>query len=286
MKKFKSILISFFILLLSLSLKAQYNYSDYTNNLFSGNYKKTANILLHLRKTSKNSIKIHFAFADFYYIMFETTGGMEIYNGLCKKEADYIIKVLRKKEHLTETEIFYLVSAKALVLKIQLERKHFLKVAKEFKSIMKQLVYAKNHPSNPLLRLVAGMYNYHIEQAGLDHPIVSPILLFFPSGNKTKGLSLLKQCTKFKDVYIKISAFIFLSRIYDNKEHDFNKAQYYHLQLLKRYPNNIHWLKNYIFTLKRFKKYTEAKIQKNRLLKLIDKNPQLTNSQRTYLKSI
>lgn len=286
MKLLRKIIIFIAILSFSFSIKGQtYTYSSYSENLFLGNYKKVANILLHLRKKS-NSIKVHFAFADFYYIMYETSGGLEIYNSLCKKEADQIIKKLSKKKDLTDDEVFYLVSAKAIVLKIQLERKHFLKVAKEFKSIMKQLVYAKNNHTNTRLKLVAGMYNYHIVQAGLDHPIVSPILLLFPSGNKKTGISLLKQCTRTNDNYSKISALIFLSNIYSNNENDFQKAQYYHLQLIKRYPANVHWLKNYIFTLRKFKKFEEAKIQKERLVKLVNNNHQLTNSQIKYLKSI
>lgn len=277
----------FFSLFFSFQIKAQsYTTNDLYKSLFAGQYKKCVKILTGLKVKSPNDIKTRLAFADFYYLMYETTGDKEVYNTLCKKEADFVNKTLSKKKELSSDEIFYLISAKSIILKIQFKKKKYLKVAKEFQSIAKYLKYATVHETHPRLKLIAGMYNYYVETAKEDYPVAYPVLIFFPSGNKTKGLKQLTESSKVNNLFIKTRASLFLANIYKADEKDFKKSEYYFLKLLKLYPNNVHWRKEYIYTLRKYNKTQEASVQKGILLQTLKNNPFLAKDQIKYLKTI
>jgi len=286
--KIKQITYTIFLsLFISFQINAQsYNIGDFYESLFTGKYKKSAKILSGLKKSSPNNIRIRLAFADFYYLMYETSGDKEVYNTLCKREADFVNKILSKKDNLSSDEVFYLISAKAVILKIQFKKKKYLKVAKEFQAIAKYLKYATKHETHPKLKLISGMYNYYIETAKEDYPVTYPVLIFFPSGNKTKGLRLLSESSKITNHFIKTRASLFLANIYKADEKDFKKSEFYFLKLLNKYPNNVHWRKEYIFTLRKYNKLEEAKKQKNFLLKTIKDNPELNKEQKEFLKSL
>jgi len=285
----KKIIIStiFFSLFFSFQIKAQsYTTKDLYKSLFAGEYKKCVKILTVLKIKSPNDIKTRLAFADFYFLMYETTGDKEVYNTLCKKEADFVNKTLSKKKELSSDEIFYLISAKAIILKIQFKKKKYLKVAKEFQSISKYLKYATNHEIHPRLKLISGMYNYYIETAKEDYPVAYPVLIFFPSGNKTKGIRLLTESSKVNNMFINTRASLFLANIYKADEKEFKKSEYYFLKLLKNNPGNVHWRKEYIFTLRKYNKTNKASVQRDILLKTIKNNSFLTKDQIEYLKTI
>ncbi len=263
-----------------------YTRESYFKSLFSGEYKNSVKILASLKKNSPNSVNTKLLFADFYYIMYETSGDMEVYNTLCKREADFVNKVLSAKETLSSDEVATLISAKAVILKIQFKKKKYLKVAKEFQSIIKHLRYATENEANPKLKLISGMYNYYIETAKEDYPVAYPVLIFFPKGNKSKGIKLLKECSNMTNLYVRTRANLFLANIYRADEKDFNKANYYFQLLLKKYPNNVHWRKEYIFTLRKYNKHEQAKTQKNILLNALKNNPHLNKEQVNFLKNI
>ncbi len=276
-----------FISLLSFQTHAQtYSIDSFYKSLFAGQYKKCATILSKLKKEKPNDIQTRIAFADFYYLMYETTGDKEVYNTLCKREADFVDNILSKKKELSSDEVFYMISAKSIILKIQFKKKKYLKVAKEFQEIIKYLKYATKHETHPKLKLTSGMYNYYVETAKEDYPIAYPVLIFFPSGNKAKGLKLLKESSKVTDLFIKTRANLFLANIYKADEKDFEKSKFYLLKNLNKFPKNIHWRKEYILTLRKYNKNEEAKKQKIILLNTIKNNPYLYSDQITFIKAL
>lgn len=284
-KTFFYILFIFFFSVYQLNAQV-YTHKAFYTSIFAGEYKKAAKILSHLKKASPNNVKTRLAYADFYYLMYETSGDREVYNILCKKNADFINKTLSVKGKLSSDEIFYLISAKAIILKIEFKKKRFLKVAKEFQSLIKYFKYAKEHETHPKLKLISGMYNYYIETAKDDYPVAYPVLIFFPSGNKNKGLNLLKECSRSNNEFISTRAKLFLANIYRADEKNFEKAQFYFQELLKNHPNNVHWRKEYIFTLRKYNRLKEAELQKSLLLKTIKNSRQLINDQIIFLKKI
>ncbi len=261
------------------------DYETFYNIFFIGNYKKAATELIYLKNKYPDNIKTNIAFADFFYVMYKTSGGMEVYNSLCKKEAKIVESKLLRKKVLSSNDIYYLISAKSLLLKIEFDKKHYLKAAKGFKQLIKYFKYALKHQDNPKLKLVAGMYYYYVEAAKVDYPMTKPVLLFFPKGNKLKGLKLLYECYKSKNTYIKISSELFLANIYRNSEHNFKKSQFFYNLLLKKYPKNLHWRKYYIDFLKEYNKTKEAKKQKDILMQVLNSNKFYTKHQIIYFKN-
>lgn len=284
-KKYFIIIISFSFLFTSQTYGQSKDYENYYNIFFSGNYKNAAKELIYLRKKHPDNIKTNIAFADFFYVMYKTSGGMEMYNSLCKKEAKIVDTKLSRKKVLSSDDVFYLISAKSLLLKIEFDKKHYLKAAKGFKQLIKHFKYALKHQDNLKLKLIAGMYYYYVEAAKVDYPMTKPVLLLFPSGNKFKGLKLLYECQKSNNSYIKISAELFLANIYRNNEHNYTKSKFFYNLLLKKHPKNLHWQKYYIDFLREYKKTNEAKKQKDILLKILNSNKYFTKHQIAFFKN-
>ncbi|MCF6365136.1 MAG: hypothetical protein L3J35_02940 [Bacteroidales bacterium] len=288
MKKKSAYIIIFLIISVYSKLSGQNNklLDAYFESMFSGQYKNTVKVLVSLKKDNYNDVKTRLASANFYIVMYQTSGNLEKFNILCKKEADYVNKILTEKKDLTYDEVYLIISAKSIILKIQIIKKNYLKVAKEFRKILKYFEYATEHEDNIKMKLISGMYNYYIETAKEDYPIAYPVLIFFPSGNKQKGLRLLKECTKSDEKSISIRSQLFLANMYRRDEKSFEKSNYWFKQLLQKYPANVFWLSEYIFMLREFNKLKEADFQKEKLLKIISESNQLTEEQILHLKNL
>ena len=268
-------------------IKGQYETLDaYFESMFSANYKNTVKVLSSLKKTSPNDVKTKLAFANYYLVMFETTGELEKYNILCNKEAGYVNTVLSKKKDLSPDDVFDMISAKAILLKIQFRQKKIIKAVNGLRTITKYFEYATEHEEHLKMKLISAMYNYYIEKAKDDYPAAYPILLFFPEGDKARGLRLLNACTNEKDKTVQVRSHLYLANIYRRDEKNFEQSEYWFKQLMSKYPSNVFWLSDYILMLREYEKHEKAEIQKNKLLQILQESNQLTKEQIEYLKTI
>ena len=258
----------------------------YFESMFSANYKNTVKVLSSLKNTSPNDVKTKLAFANYYLVMFETTGELEKYNILCNKEAGYVNTVLSKKKDLSPDDVFDMISAKAILLKIQFRQKKIIKAVNGLRTITKYFEYATEHEEHLKMKLISGMYNYYIEKAKDDYPAAYPILLFFPDGDKARGLRMLKECTKEKDKTVQIRSHLYLANIYRRDEKNFEQSEYWFKLLMSKYPSNVFWLSDYILMLREYEKHEKAEIQKNKLLQILQESNQLTKEQIEYLKNL
>jgi len=96
---------------------------------------------------------------------------------------------------------------------------------------------SKLDPKNVDVNLGFGIYNYMAAAVPEKYPIVKPLLLFFPEGNKDLGLQQLKDAAT-TGKYTKYEARYILMTFYYSFENDMNTAQYYAIQLTKSFPNN------------------------------------------------
>ncbi len=96
---------------------------------------------------------------------------------------------------------------------------------------------AKMDPKNVDVQLGFGIYNYYASVIPEEYPIVKPLLLFFPEGNKELGIKQLKNAAE-NGKYAKIEARYFLMSLYSNYEKDNETAQFYSNQLTSAFPNN------------------------------------------------
>jgi tetratricopeptide (TPR) repeat protein len=93
-------------------------------------------------------------------------------------------------------------------------------------------------PNNYDILLGSGMYNYYADVIPEEYPIVKPLLLFIPKGDKTKGIQQLELAAE-KGKYASIETTYFLVQLYYYYERDFRKALALASKLHARFPNNM-----------------------------------------------
>jgi tetratricopeptide (TPR) repeat protein len=92
-------------------------------------------------------------------------------------------------------------------------------------------------PENNDVLLGMGIYHYYADVVPSEYPIVKPFMVFFPSGDRKKGLEELELASQ-KAKYASVEATYFLVQNYFLFEKNFAKAHQLALQLNKRYPQN------------------------------------------------
>jgi tetratricopeptide (TPR) repeat protein len=95
----------------------------------------------------------------------------------------------------------------------------------------------KLDPNNVDVKLGFGIYNYLAAVIPDKYPIVKPVMLFFPSGDKELGLKQLKEAANFGK-YSKYEARYILVTFYYYFENDMNSAELYARLLVDSFPNN------------------------------------------------
>lgn len=122
--------------------------------------------------------------------------------------------------------------------RLRANRGSWLKAAGDGKDalpIVKKLM--KLNSDNYDLLFGLALYNYYAEVIPERNPILKPVALFFPKGDKKKGIEQL-QITIQKGNYAKTEALYFLLQIYYVYENDFINAASCAYQLHEKYPNN------------------------------------------------
>lgn len=92
-------------------------------------------------------------------------------------------------------------------------------------------------PNNYDVLLGIGIYNYYADIMPDRYPIVKPLMIFFPSGDRKRGLEQLSLAAT-NSKYAKVEATYFLMQNYFNFEKDYSKALELARQLHARYPRN------------------------------------------------
>lgn len=92
-------------------------------------------------------------------------------------------------------------------------------------------------PNNYDVLLGIGIYNYYADVVPDQYPIVKPFMVFFPSGDRKKGLEQLVEASQHAK-YARAEAGYFLLQNYFNYEKDFAKALALATELNKKYPRN------------------------------------------------
>lgn len=93
-------------------------------------------------------------------------------------------------------------------------------------------------PRNYDIFLGTGIYNYYAEVIPNEYPVVKPLLLFIPSGDKDKGIRELTIASE-RGRYASIETTYFLMQIYYMYERDYVKALRLAERLHARFPANM-----------------------------------------------
>ena len=254
-------------------------------SMYSGKYNETRAILSELTKNYSDRAETKLALANYMLLMYETSSYNDTYLTTCKKYSEQAVEIIKKSQEMGNDEVFNIISAKAIILKVRVLHRNYLTAAKDLKNIISFFEYALQHEENDKMKIISGMYNYHIETAKEDYPVIYPVVIFYPSGNKQKGLRLLNECTSIQDRNISIKSKIYLARIYRNDEKNYVLAKYWFENLLSEFPDNLFWRHEYIATLKRFNKPAEADAQRLILNEKVKNSVHINDEQRKFLQS-
>jgi len=92
-------------------------------------------------------------------------------------------------------------------------------------------------PDNVDVKLGFGIYNYYASVIPEQYPIVKPLMIFLPSGDKKLGLKQLKDVAQ-NGKYTKFEARYFLMTLYYRLEKNYSAAEEYSKILSDDFPNN------------------------------------------------
>jgi len=92
-------------------------------------------------------------------------------------------------------------------------------------------------PSNMDVLLGFGIYNYYADVIPNEFPLIKPLMIFFPNGDKEKGIQQLTN-TAMNGKYAKYEARYFLMTLYYRYENNSLKADEYATILLNDFPDN------------------------------------------------
>ncbi len=92
-------------------------------------------------------------------------------------------------------------------------------------------------PNNMDVQLGLGIYNYYAAVIPNENPLIKPLMIFFPDGDKEKGIQQLKN-TAFNGKFAKYEARYFLMTLYYRYENNSIIADDYAKLLQEDFPDN------------------------------------------------
>jgi hypothetical protein len=149
------------------------------------------------------------------------------------------------------------------------ERKQWRKAATAGKNALKYLEISKGqHDLSPELLFGDALYNYFSVWVPENYPMLKPILMFFPKGDKQTGLDQLKEVSRFA-FYTRTEAQVFLMRILNNHENDRKGALQIGEYLHQTFPDNAYFHRYYARLLYSSGKYSACeKVSKDIFTKI------------------
>lgn len=121
-------------------------------------------------------------------------------------------------------------------------------------------------PNNYDILLGIGIYNYYAYTIPELYPIVKPLMIFFPSGDKKKGIEQLQKAAE-KAEYASIEASYFLLQLYFSYEKQYDKALELVTKLYKQFPKNVLFHRYLARTYVVLAKWDEATAEYNEILR-------------------
>ncbi|RYC67745.1 MULTISPECIES: tetratricopeptide repeat protein [Spirosoma] len=162
------------------------------------------------------------------------------YDNLCHAYMDSTIILAERLYDESDNKLepsFFLAAAYAFKGRLYSERKKWAKATLAGKNALKYFDKCKgNADFSPELLFGDGMYNYYSQWIPENYPILKPILMFFPKGNKQNGIKQLEK-TANSAFYTRVEARYFLLQIY-SMENQYDKAYEMAKYMSEQYPDN------------------------------------------------
>lgn len=143
-----------------------------------------------------------------------------------------------KKDPDNENALFFKGGAIGFRGRLRTFRDSWLKAADDGRMALPIVEKAgKLDPGNIDVKLGFGIYNYFAAVIPDENPLIRPLMIFFPPGNKKKGIEELTDVA-LNGRYAKYEARYFLMTLYYNYEKDPADADKWGKMLVKDFPDN------------------------------------------------
>jgi len=143
-----------------------------------------------------------------------------------------------KKDETNVDALFFKGGAIGFRGRLRALRESWLKAADDGREALPIVERAaKLNPKNQDVQLGFGIYNYYAAVIPDQYPLVKPLMMFFPSGDKAKGIEQLKN-TAANGKYAKYEAQYFLMTLNFQYENNPYEADTYAKMLTAQFPAN------------------------------------------------
>ncbi|MEQ9467756.1 MAG: tol-pal system protein YbgF [Ekhidna sp.] len=165
---------------------------------------------------------------------------------------------------------FFLAAAYAFEGRLYSERREYRKAALAGSRSLKYLGECRGHEEySPELLFGDALFNYYAEWIREEYPLLRPIMMFFPKGDKEKGIQQLKEVAR-NAFYSRTEAQYYLMRILATEENDIAGALQVGEYLNSQFPDNAYFHRYYARLLYQSGRYTEAGNVSLEILQRID----------------
>ncbi|WP_462252254.1 tetratricopeptide repeat protein [Ekhidna sp.] len=175
------------------------------------------------------------------------------------------------KENYNEIEgAFFLAAAYAFEGRLYSERREYRKAAFAGSKSLKYLGECKGYEEySPELLFGDALFNYYAEWIREEYPLLRPIMMFFPKGDKKKGIEQLKDVAR-NAFYSRTEAQYYLMRILATEEKDISGALQVGQYLNSQFPGNAYFHRYYARLLYQSGKYQQTEKVSLEILQRID----------------
>lgn len=179
------------------------------------------------------------AMIDWWRILLDLD--VEIYDEIFFQKLEDVIfncdKILEKDPNNVDA-LFFKGGAIGFRGRLRAYRESWLKAADDGREALPIVEHASIlDPNNLDVQLGFGIYNYYAEVIPEQYPLIKPLMIFFPKGDRQKGIDQLTN-TALKGKYAKYEARYFLMTLYYTYENNPFKAEEYANMLTEDFPNN------------------------------------------------
>lgn len=179
------------------------------------------------------------AMVDWWKILLDLD--VETYDDIFYQKLEDVIyfcdKILDKDKNDVEA-LFFKGGSIGFRGRLRAIRESWIKAADDGREALPIVEHAsKLDPKNLDVQLGFGIYNYYASVIPDKYPMVKPLMLFFPSGDKAKGLEQLYN-TAMNGKYAKYEARYFLMTLYYQFENNPYKADEFAKMLNEDFPDN------------------------------------------------
>ncbi|MBO3699133.1 tol-pal system protein YbgF [Roseivirga sp. E12] len=183
-------------------------------------------------------------------------------------------KVLLEQDENNVEAAFFLAGSYGFKGRYHSEKKNWGRAASAGKWALRYLEKTKgNEGFSPEILFGDALFNYYSIWIRENYPMLKPILMFFPKGEKQLGIEQMEQVSK-NAFYTRIEAIYFLMRIKAFEEQKTYDALRLGEQIYRKYPNNAYFHRFYAQMLYTTGQYQKAETESLDILKRIEAGQQ------------